>query len=198
LLESVNQALPRLNGVPLAVITACMDHDAIRALVHKGIRCILPLDTRLDTLVPAFHMVLAGGEAIPSHVLLTHETPHPANGYSNGHGHSNGHGNGHGISPREQDVLNLLCLGKPNKIIAAELDMRESTVKVHLRSLMRKFGATNRVEVVLASNRMHHEAAPNHTKPKIQIPDDTEPEETTDPTPYPALPSLRSTISFPN
>ena len=37
--------------------------------------------------------------------------------------------------------------GKANKIIAYELDMRESTVKIHVRNLMRKLKATNRTEL---------------------------------------------------
>jgi DNA-binding NarL/FixJ family response regulator len=37
--------------------------------------------------------------------------------------------------------------GKANKIIAYELGMSESTVKVHVRNIMRKMGATNRTQV---------------------------------------------------
>jgi Bacterial regulatory proteins, luxR family len=38
--------------------------------------------------------------------------------------------------------------GKPNKTIAFELQMSESTVKVHIKSIMSKMNATNRTEVV--------------------------------------------------
>ncbi len=44
--------------------------------------------------------------------------------------------------------------GKANKIIAYELKMRESTVKVHLRSIMRKLKATNRTEVAYITNQL--------------------------------------------
>ena len=37
--------------------------------------------------------------------------------------------------------------GKPNGFIAYELKMRESTVKVHVRNIMKKLHATNRTEV---------------------------------------------------
>jgi len=41
-----------------------------------------------------------------------------------------------------------LTQGKPNKIIAYELNLRESTVKVHIRNIMKKVGAKNRTEVI--------------------------------------------------
>jgi DNA-binding NarL/FixJ family response regulator len=46
-------------------------------------------------------------------------------------------------------VLQLLRQGKQNKTIAYELDMCESTVKVHIRLIMRKLNARNRTQVVL-------------------------------------------------
>ena len=46
------------------------------------------------------------------------------------------------------DVLSQLQRGKANKIIAFDLGMSESTVKVHIRNIMRKMGATNRTQVV--------------------------------------------------
>ncbi len=43
-------------------------------------------------------------------------------------------------------VFRHLKQGKANKIIAHELGMSESTVKVHVRNIMRKMGATNRTQ----------------------------------------------------
>jgi DNA-binding NarL/FixJ family response regulator len=44
-------------------------------------------------------------------------------------------------------------LGKPNKIIAYELGMSESTVKVHVRNIMQKMGATNRTQAAYKGQR---------------------------------------------
>jgi DNA-binding NarL/FixJ family response regulator len=52
------------------------------------------------------------------------------------------------LTARERAVLSLLKAGKPNKLIAYELGMSESTVKVHVRSIMRKMNARNRTEAV--------------------------------------------------
>ena len=58
-----------------------------------------------------------------------------------------------GLTPRECDVLNLLREGKPNKIIAAALDLKETTVKIHVRHIMKKLKATNRTEAALMAER---------------------------------------------
>jgi DNA-binding NarL/FixJ family response regulator len=52
---------------------------------------------------------------------------------------------------RQTEVLTLLSEGKPNKLIAHELSMSQSTVKVHIRLIMKKLHATNRTQVVALS-----------------------------------------------
>ncbi|MDZ5453589.1 response regulator transcription factor [Labrys sp. ZIDIC5] len=53
------------------------------------------------------------------------------------------------LTDREMDVLSLLQKGKQNKIIAHALNISESTAKVHIRNIMRKFHLRNRTEVAL-------------------------------------------------
>jgi DNA-binding NarL/FixJ family response regulator len=53
-----------------------------------------------------------------------------------------------GLTRRQTDVFAKLRQGKPNKIIAYELGISESTTKVHIRSIMRTIGATNRTQAV--------------------------------------------------
>jgi DNA-binding NarL/FixJ family response regulator len=60
----------------------------------------------------------------------------------------------HSLSPRQQDVIGELMRGSSNKAIAFSLGMKESTVKVHLRNIMKKFGVTNRVQIVLRMGAM--------------------------------------------
>ena len=58
------------------------------------------------------------------------------------------------IPSRQAAVIEALRRGKANKIIAYELNMRESTVKVHVRNIMKKLKATNRTEVAYIANEM--------------------------------------------
>lgn len=53
------------------------------------------------------------------------------------------------LTQRQFDVLMSLEKGLTNKAIGRELDLSEATVKVHVRHLMRKLGATNRTQIAL-------------------------------------------------
>jgi DNA-binding NarL/FixJ family response regulator len=51
-------------------------------------------------------------------------------------------------------VLDRLKLGKPNKVIAFELQMSESTVKAHIQNIMKKMRVTNRTEVACRAREL--------------------------------------------
>ena len=53
------------------------------------------------------------------------------------------------ISPREHDIVNLLKEGMSNKEIARAADLSPETVKAHIKTLLLKFNAKNRTEVVV-------------------------------------------------
>ncbi len=53
----------------------------------------------------------------------------------------------HTLSPREQEVTALVCLGYTNAQIAARLNVSASTVKSHVRSILHKFGLYRRSEL---------------------------------------------------
>ena len=59
-----------------------------------------------------------------------------------------------GLTARERQVLERLQLGAPNKLIARQLNLRESTVKVHIRRILRKLGAVNRTQAALCGLRL--------------------------------------------
>ncbi len=53
------------------------------------------------------------------------------------------------LSDRERQVLGLLPKGASNKFIARELDISEATVKIHIRTLLKKIGVENRTQAAL-------------------------------------------------
>ena len=57
------------------------------------------------------------------------------------------------LTGREEEVLKLLCDGRSNSEIAAELYLSESTVKYHLVRLGRKFSTRDRLQLVVTALR---------------------------------------------
>lgn len=57
------------------------------------------------------------------------------------------------LSPREVDVLSCVASGATNAAVAERLGLRPETVKGYLRSCMRKLGASNRLQAVVAARR---------------------------------------------
>ncbi len=52
----------------------------------------------------------------------------------------------YGLSPREQEVLNILAEGRTDRDIAARLFISERTVHVHVRRILAKLGVSSRTE----------------------------------------------------
>lgn len=58
------------------------------------------------------------------------------------------------LTPRQKQVLELVTRqGASNKIIARTLCISESTVKLHMTSILKKYGARNRTQLAVFSNR---------------------------------------------
>ena len=66
-----------------------------------------------------------------------------------------------GLTERQKAVLELLGHGESNKTIARRLNIREGTVKVHVRHIMRRMGAANRTQVAIAASRDNGDAPPD-------------------------------------
>ncbi len=54
-----------------------------------------------------------------------------------------------GLTEREREILSHLALGQSNKVIAANLDITEGTVKVHVKNLLKKLKLRSRVEAAV-------------------------------------------------
>ncbi len=53
------------------------------------------------------------------------------------------------FSPAERLIVRELSTGASNKVIANRLGLAEGTVKVHLKTILRKTGAANRTQAVI-------------------------------------------------
>lgn len=139
----------RFEGVPIALLSDREDSAHVAEALSYGVRGFIPTSIGAGVVAEAVRLVSAGGTFVPASALVQ-----ALNARQEGAGR--GRGNGAelvGLTPRECAVLNLLREGKPNKIIAAALDLKETTVKIHVRHIMKKLKATNRTEAALMAER---------------------------------------------
>ena len=54
------------------------------------------------------------------------------------------------LSPRETDVLRLICQGQTNREISNHLFICEDTVKGHIKKIMQKMAVNSRSEIIVA------------------------------------------------
>ena len=57
------------------------------------------------------------------------------------------------LTPRELEVLALLCEGLPNKLISRRLDISSATVKCHISRILSELGVSSRLQAVVAAAR---------------------------------------------
>ena len=146
-LELLRVRLPEASTVVLADRNDVAEVN--RALAH-GVRGYIPTSVEWEVAVAALRLVSAGGTFVPAHALRS--TAAKPDGQPEGERQRRS--DGRDLTPREFSVIDLLREGKPNKLIAARLEMQESTVKVHVRSILKKLNATNRTHAAFVANRL--------------------------------------------
>jgi NarL family two-component system response regulator LiaR len=126
----------------LAVTSSTEDKQVVAAL-QAGVAGYLLKDATSDTLLEAIRRVAAGQTYIPPDVAeklaggLRRSAPAPETPAKQL------------LTQREQQVLALLGQGLPNRQIAEQLALSESTVRVHIYNLLHKLGLTDRHQAVI-------------------------------------------------
>jgi DNA-binding NarL/FixJ family response regulator len=130
------------------VVSDIDDLDDVLKAIEHGMRGYIPTSDRLAVAVKAIQLVAAGGVYIPPSLLVwsgrlikemsqaPKQQPQAEDAFTT----------------RQMAVLEAVRRGKANKMIAYELNMCESTVKVHIRNVMKKLKAKNRTELAFIFN----------------------------------------------
>jgi DNA-binding NarL/FixJ family response regulator len=141
-------AWPKSQDMPPFVVFS--DDENIEHIVRaleKGARGYIAPNTPLDVAVEALRLIMAGGTFIPASSIIAAQR-------SNAQSRSLHDLPLNGLTARQTAIIEKLRIGKSNKLIAYELSMCESTVKVHVRNIMKKLNAKNRTEVAFLANRL--------------------------------------------
>jgi two-component system, NarL family, nitrate/nitrite response regulator NarL len=142
---------------PILVTADCDDSERARMILRSGAKGYLPMSLGLKVLVAALERMRAGGTFVPL-VLVEpeggekmRETPRPP---------------WQALTKRQRDVLALISEGKSNKLIGDALGMSESTVKAHVKQIIRRLHVVNRTQAALLATRRGDHA---HTAPRAEV-----------------------------
>jgi DNA-binding NarL/FixJ family response regulator len=128
-----------LKIAPLVILSPFDCPKSILQALESGARGYIPVaSTSVEQAIEIIRLVRAGGTFVPQSSLSLQLT--------NRRGGELRAITTHPLTPRQIEILGRLKLGKSNKIIAHELGVSESTVKVDIHNIMKKMKATNRTE----------------------------------------------------
>lgn len=134
-----------------------LDLNLKRMAEEQRIDGILPLNMRLDVFLAGVELLMKGGEHFPSALLRrlksgnappgemasVAEIADPAISMAEMDAQDSR------LTTREVEILDLLCKGIQNKVIAYRLKLSENTVKAHVRNIYKKLRVTNRTEAAM-------------------------------------------------
>jgi DNA-binding NarL/FixJ family response regulator len=122
------------DGATIVILSGDGRDELVHEVVAEGAAGFIPKAADTDTLLDALRITLAGGIYLPPRACLPalQADVSPLKD----------------LTPRQMDVLRKLVQGKPNKVIARELDIAESTIKSHLTVAFRALNVNTRAQAV--------------------------------------------------
>ncbi len=148
------------DGSPIGAYLHADNPALARLAARLGVAGIVMPSASVDIAIASVRVMAAGGNFLPPELALAGRPveTEPLERLSVARPAPSGaprlEGPPESLTDRELEVLRLLRTGRSNKNIAAELHISQSTVKVHLRRVMRKLGTTNRTEAALQLTRL--------------------------------------------
>jgi DNA-binding NarL/FixJ family response regulator len=128
-------------GLGVLVLSTFLDDALVVSAIHHGARGYVVKDVDTLELVRAIRLVARNGSAFDSRsvaAMVRSINAPPAQS---------------SFTDRELNVLRLVARGLSNRAIGGQLHLSETTVKFHVRNIMRKLDATSRAEAVYKATK---------------------------------------------
>ncbi|QFI68707.1 helix-turn-helix transcriptional regulator [Sinorhizobium alkalisoli] len=155
IMRTIHEFHPKA-AIGLMVQNADELDSSIAGFVDEGlVHGVLPLNLNLDVCLAAIDLLMKGGEHFPAALLRRVAPRGLAGGGPDARKQSCSENTdlereadfGQGrLTMRETQILDLICVGTQNKIIADRLKLSENTVRVHARNIYKKMNVRNRTE----------------------------------------------------
>ncbi len=131
----------RVDSASIVVLFGSDDHLLAHACIDAGAMGFIHKSSDSRSMIAALRQVLAGAVVLPALAEgeATLAGPNPLHG---------------ALTPRQREVLARLIKGKPNKAIASELGINDSTVKSHVTAVLLALGVNNRTEAACAVRKL--------------------------------------------
>jgi len=146
-LETLRLLVQDLRDTAVVMLTVSEEVDELTVALRDGACGYLLKNIEADTLAASIRKAAAGQPVIADDMTaklvarLREPAPVPAPAPA---GDST-----EALTTRENDIMRELARGASNKEIARVLDLAESTVKIHVRNILRKLNLTRRVQVAI-------------------------------------------------
>ena len=127
--------------MPVVILSASKQYGDIKRALDAGAMGYIPKDTTSTVMLNALRLILSGGIYVP---------PDMAQQF----GLNQSDSNAPVLTPRQLQVLALLVQGYSNKVIASQLNLAEATVKMHVTSIMKSLGVSNRTQAAMAAEKL--------------------------------------------
>lgn len=141
-LEAIQLILQDAPDCQVVLLTVSEDAEDLSVALKNGAAGYLLKNIDADYLLNALRRAHAGdsviSEAMTAKLVAQFRNPAPVRGHET-----------EKLTPREREILGELAAGLANKEIARKLDVAESTVKIHLQSILKKLGVHNRVQAAI-------------------------------------------------
>jgi DNA-binding NarL/FixJ family response regulator len=135
-------------ATPVVVVSAEEDRQTIRQALTLGASGFIPKSMDREGMTAAVRCVLAGDVFVPVELAATgwrHREELVDEEFRGGYA---------ALTAQQRKVLEMLVMGKSNKLIAFELDVSESTVKAHVSAILRKLHVNSRTQAVLNASKL--------------------------------------------
>lgn len=129
------------------ILTVSEEADELGQALRDGARGYLVKNIDAEALVAAIRRAAAGEAVIAE--SMTAKLVEQFRGHANHAPPAPGHGERNRLTARETQIVQWLARGASNKVIARELDVSESTVKIHVQNVLKKLNLTSRVQVAV-------------------------------------------------
>ncbi|NMK45921.1 response regulator transcription factor [Achromobacter sp. Bel] len=146
-LETLQLLTQDLPSCAVIILTVSEEADELGQALRDGARGYLVKNIDAEVLTAAIRRAAAGESVIAE--SMTAKLVDQFRGQATLAAQASGNAERHRLTARETQIVQCLARGASNKVIARELDVSESTVKIHVQNVLKKLNLTSRVQVAV-------------------------------------------------